>query len=126
MAAIQFNQPPVFVIAQALAQTANFTLHIPPDQSTQIISIQLNETAGNAITGGLRIGTTNGGANIVAAQAVAANALLVIKDASILIRIPVTLQTGSIFFQAVTSWNGASLNATMILGPADVSIVAPP
>jgi len=82
-----------------------------------IHNIIIGETAGNAVSGGVDIGTAASGAQIASAIAVAGNALVGIPDASLLKR---TFGTGSapaqqqIFFACHTACNSASLNVTVI------------
>lgn len=94
--------------------TANATITVPKNQ--RIESIVIRNTTANAVTGGIRIGTTNGGTDVVAAQAVAGNAFLVVPDAAILKRVFSTTAETVLYVQAVTGWNSASLvlNATFV------------
>jgi hypothetical protein len=96
--------------------TSNFTMTVPAGQ--QIIAIQLRETANNAITGGLKIGTTDGGTDVVTAQAVGALGNLVIADAAILLKVFSISVDTTLYLQAVVAWNNASLNVAMLTGPA--------
>jgi hypothetical protein len=91
--------------------TANATVDIGPGWAIDAITI--NNTTANAVTGGLRIGTTDGGADVVVAQALAANALLQIAAAAVLKRIFSRTATQRLFLQAVTGWNSASLDITI-------------
>lgn len=92
----------------AKAQTGNFTLTIPANCVLDGIVI-INTTA-NAVTGGIKVGTTSGGTDVVAAQAVGANALVSVADVSILKRVFSISASQTLFIQAVTAWNSASLN----------------
>ena len=99
--------------------TANTTTSnsptLPP--GTYIHNIVIAETAGNAVTGGVKIGTTAGGTDIVAAATVSGNALVTIPDSALLKR---SFGTGpapaaqQIFFGCVTSCNSASLNISIL------------
>ena len=62
--------------------TGNATTSIPAGYFIENILIE--NTTVNAIVGGLKIGTTNGGVDVVAALAVGANALTNIPDATLL------------------------------------------
>lgn len=97
---------------KTLAMAANGTLTIPANHIIEEIIIE--NTTTNAITGGLRIGTSDGGAQVVVAQAVAASALLRILNAAILLGIFSTSAATTLYAQAVTSWNSASINITVI------------
>lgn len=80
----------------------------------QILAITLRNTTSNAVTGGIKI--ARGATTIVAAQAVGANALVVIADAAILKRVATILANPGelISVDAVTNWNGASLEITVL------------
>jgi hypothetical protein len=77
----------------------------------------LQELAGNAITGGINIGSSAGGNDIVSALAITANLLTAVAGASILKRVFSTTAPTGLFVSAVTSWNGASLNCKAVLRP---------
>lgn len=87
---------------------ANGTLTIPAGYVLEQIVIE--NTTANAVTGGIRVGTTDGGAQVVVAQAVAASALLRIAQAAILLGVFSTSADQILYIQAVTSWNSAILN----------------
>lgn len=99
--------------------TANTTTANSPvlPAGAYIHNIIIGETAGNAVTGGVKIGTTAGGTDIASAVAVAGNALVGIADASLSKRVfgtgaaPASQQ---IFFGCVTACNAASLNITIM------------
>lgn len=94
------------------SQTGNFSLTLPTNCYIQ--NIFVNETAGNAITGGLNIGTTALAADIVSARAVGANSIQIIPVASILKQIFSTSASQQFFISAAGSWNGASINFEII------------
>lgn len=85
-----------------------------------IEAIVIQETAGNALTGGLDIGVAGSSdATIVSAFAVAANGVLSVPAASILKHVfPTTGVTGpvaqQIFFNAHTGWNSGSIYVTIL------------
>lgn len=113
------TNPAVYVIYQipVIGATANFQMSVPI--GTQLISVQMSETTlTQSITGGIRIGTAAGGTDVVVAQAVAAGAKLVITDATLLKRVFSVSADTPLFIEAVTNWNGASLNVTYLVGPA--------
>lgn len=81
-----------------------------------ISDLQINNTTANAITGGLKIGTTTGGIDVIAAVAVAASAT--INVSSLLLKSYFSSTTATpLFVQTVTLWNSASLNLTMYTLP---------
>lgn len=93
----------------SLTAAANFVLPI----NAVIRDILIQETAGNAVTGGVSIGTTLAGTDVVTAQTVNASSLNFVTDATLLkcwfsTTVPQTLYIG-----AVVSWNSASINVTI-------------
>lgn len=82
-----------------------------------ISAIMLNEIAGAAITGGVALGTAASGTQIVAAQALGANGLLMVADSAIVARVFGTVGTPnavSIFATCVTSCNAGSVTITVL------------
>lgn len=75
-----------------------------------ILQIALQNTNGNAVTGGVKIGTTSGGTEVVVAQAVGANAILALKDAVVLKNLFSMSAPTTLFIQPVASWNSAVVN----------------
>ncbi len=73
----------------------------------RISSIIVQETAGNAITGGLKIGSSAGGTDVVNGQAVGANALV---DCVLGSRLFSLTAAQSLYIEDVTAWNGASID----------------
>jgi hypothetical protein len=96
--------------------TSSVTLGVLPP-NYWIDALILQNLTGNAITGGVNIGSTAGAADIVSALAIGANALTVVADAAVLKRVFSTSVPTSLFVSAVTSWNNANLNAKAILRP---------
>lgn len=77
-------------------------------------NIVIENTTANAITGGLKFGTTVGGADIVSAIAVGANANVSTKPSDLL-SVPVSLTNSQLIcVDAVTAWNSASVNIYLI------------
>lgn len=95
----QGNQPLEVILS------ANGTLAIPA--LTIVDSIRLTNSAGFSVTGGINIGTTNGGADILSAYPVAANAFDCINGVSLL-KQSFSVDT-LLYISAVTAWNGANL-----------------
>lgn len=77
--------------------------------------VMFNSTA-NAVTGGVAVGTTANGADVVAAQAVAANALTFTTDALTLKRVFSTTAAQPIFVSPVTAGNNANVTVTIVYG----------
>lgn len=77
-------------------------------------SIQIQNTTANAVTGGLRIGKTAGAADVVAATAVGANALVTINGAAILIPWFSQASTQQLFISTVVAWNSANVTVWVL------------
>lgn len=99
-------------VIKAIGQTSNFVITLPAN--TYITAIFINETLGNAITGGIKIGTTGGATDVVVALAVGASSIQIVPMASILKLSFSTTSSQQLFFQTVTLWNGASVNVEVI------------
>lgn len=95
------------------AVTADATVSVPAGWAIE--AIHYAETAGNAVTGGVKIGTTGGAADVVAAQAVGASSLGSVVAGDILKRIFSRSAAQTLHVQAVTAWNGASLELSLVL-----------
>lgn len=94
--------------AKIAGQTANDTILLPV--GFRIDSIDVFNTTANAITGGLRIGTTDGGVDVLAALAVAGSVIVLAPDTAILKRLFSTSATQTLYVQAVVGWNSANIN----------------
>jgi hypothetical protein len=103
--------------SQRLTAVTNDTTFTVP-AGYMIESIAIRNTTANAVTGGIKIGTTSGGTDVVAAQAVGASALVVIADAAILLRYFSATADTTLYLQDVTAWNSASLEVWVSLRPA--------
>lgn len=97
----------------ATAVTANTTVSIPAGYMIQDIVLQ--NTTANAITGGVRIGTTDTGVDVAISIAVGANALFTIPDATLLKRVFSMSGSTTLYLQTVTLWNSASINIYFFL-----------
>jgi hypothetical protein len=94
--------------------TANVTVLIPAGYS--IVDVIVRGTNGNAVTGGLRIGTSDGGSQVIDALAVAGNSLQSAVDgAALLKRVFSHSAVQTLYIQAVSAWNSANLSVTFIL-----------
>lgn len=86
---------------------------LPPKAYIQAI-IFSNSVAG-AVTGGISIGTTANGTNIVAAQAVGASTDVAVVYNNILLPVPVTTGLAApLHMAAVTAWNSANVTVTVV------------
>lgn len=79
-------------------------------QNAVLRAIYIENTTANAVTGGINVGTTALGADVVAAAAVGASGLVVIDGATLLKKYLSNTQNQLIFISAVTAWNSAVLN----------------
>lgn len=106
------NQPvipkPIILTGQTVA--GSFVL----PANCVIREIIVFNTTANAITGGLKFGTTAGATDIAAALAVGANAFTFLTDALMLKRLFSPTAAQQIFFDAVTLWNSANVNITIV------------
>lgn len=96
---------PIRGISRKFALAAAGSVDIPQGAVVKAIYVR-NKTA-NAITGGLKVGTTAGGTDIVAAGAVAASAVVALAP---LIPAINTAAARTVYFDAVTAWNSASVD----------------
>lgn len=94
--------------AAVIGATANTTVSIPPAHA--IDKVIVHNTTANAVTGGLRIGTSAAGTDVVVALTVGANALVHITDSALLKRVFSMTASQTLFLEAVTAWNSANLN----------------
>lgn len=94
------------------AVTSNNTFRVPNNYALEGVKI-LNTTA-NAVTGGIRIGTTGGGTQVATSIAVGANADLFIPSGDLLLSYFSSTANQTLFFEAVTAWNSASLNVSFV------------
>jgi hypothetical protein len=85
---------------------------IPAGAYLQQIIIQ--NTTANAVTGGVSIGTTANGTDVVAAQACAANCLVFVTDATLLKRVFSTTTATTLHIAPVTSSNTANLTISFL------------
>jgi len=83
---------------------------------TYIQHIIFSNSTANAVTGGIAVGTTSGGADVVAAQACGANCLVFVADSALLKRVFSTTAQQAIFITPVTAGNNANVTATVVFG----------
>jgi len=107
-----FNQTTPNVAAQT-------TVTIPKGHS--ILQIVVHNTTGNAVTGGIKIGTSIGGSDVVVAAAVAANDLFVIPNSLVLKSIFSLTEDIPLYIDAVTLFNSASLDFIFVLRKIAIS-----
>lgn len=102
-----FSTTLVMQSTKASGVTGATTLTLPAGQAIDRIYVKNNTT--NAITGGLKVGTTAGGVDILAALSVGSLAQV---DASPLIG-ALSSAPRTIYIDAVLAWNGASIDITV-------------
>lgn len=99
---------------KALSQAAAGSIVIPANSF--IIAVLIKNNTANAITGGLKVGTTAGGVDVVAALTVGASLTLAVAPAALLKAFFNTTQPQTLFFDAVVAWNSANIDITVIYG----------
>jgi hypothetical protein len=104
--------PNQFTVNIAAATIAG-SFVVPAGYMIQDVII-VNSTA-NAITGGLKFGTSGGAADVIAAQAVAGNAILNVADTALLKRFFSATANQTISYDAVTAWNSANVRIAVVL-----------
>lgn len=109
------SQTSVFLITGALpaSGTADIVGPVIP-AGAYIQQIIWSNTTANAVTGGMSVGTTANGTDVVAAQALAANAMTFTTDALLLKRVFSATAATTLHFAPVTSSNSANLNITVV------------
>lgn len=75
-----------------------------------IRNIVIYNNTGNAITGGLKVGTTLGGTDVVTSIAVNASSIVNVADSSIAKRFFSKTSDTTIYIDAVVSWNSANVD----------------
>lgn len=103
---------PLQSVKVAGVTAANSAIILPANAFIQSIIVVGNNA--NAITGGLKFGTTGGGVDIVAAMPVAGSTIQQITDALLLKRLFSQSATQQIFFDAVTLWNSANVDVRIL------------
>lgn len=96
------------IVIRMTAVTEDTTFVVPAGY--RINSIDIINTTANAVTGGVNIGTSAAGAQIVSAAAVGANAIV---TTTLVGRLFAAQQTA--YVSAGSSWNSASLTLIVIL-----------
>jgi hypothetical protein len=99
----------------AVTANGNLTISIPPYGFVKYIVIE--ETAGNAVSGGLNIGDSGSATRFGSAVAVGTNANVVIVPTNLTGSANTGIPTADVVaVAAVTSFAGASLNISIIIG----------
>ena len=75
-----------------------------------LLNIAYNNNTANAVTGGLKIGTTSGGTDVVAAQSIGANANGTMVQSGTLLKMFFGNSSQTLFYDAVSSFNSATVD----------------
>jgi hypothetical protein len=100
------------ITREIITLNTNGTYVVPAGMFIEAVCIE--NTTANAITGGLKIGTTAGGSDVLNAYTVGASLLSIIDD-ELLKKIFSKSSNTTLYIQAVTAWNSASINLTFCL-----------
>ena len=110
--------PNIFSLVQQgiTASTTSTTSTINLPANAVIQNIILQETAGNAVTGGVDVGNATSATAYVSAQALGANALVAVADSALTRVYPATTPTVAekVLVACHTSCNSANFNITII------------
>ena len=93
--------------------TGNITTVVPANM--YIVGIVVEGTNANAVTGGIKIGTTTGGTDVVTASPVPGNTLTHVSDSLITKRVFSRTVDTTLYIQAVTLFAGANINVCVML-----------
>ena len=110
----QLTRPIIFTTGTWTGTTTFQVGRLPP--STYIQHIIASNSTANAVTGGIAVGTTSGGADVVAALDCAANCLSFVADSALLKRVFSTTNPQPLFVTPVTAGNNANVTVTVVAG----------
>ena len=102
---------PIDGVARAFALAAAGTVTIPKGACVKFIHLR-NKTA-NAVTGGIKIGTTAAGTDVVAAAALAANAIVSVVPIAAGAGFVNTAAARVLYVEAVTAFNAATVDVAV-------------
>lgn len=100
-------------IQSSLDITENDTIIIPAGYL--ILGMTIRNTTSNSVTGGLRMGTIDGGSDVMTTLAVPGDYIAGVPDALLLKKFFSVDVDTPIYVQAVAAWNNASLNIKTVL-----------
>lgn len=98
------------IVKQTVSSDATFII----PGGFAIAAICIENTTANTVTGGIIIGTTNGGTEVLAITPISANYINVLEPTLDKRYFSSRVDT-TLYFQAVTAWNGSSLVVTICL-----------
>jgi hypothetical protein len=113
LAGTMIESEAISISATAVVANGALTPDIPAGYAIERVYV-VNTTA-NAVTGGISIGTSALGSDVVVALAVPANSFALIPLASVLKNVFSTSASQTLFISAVGSWNSASINVVVKL-----------
>lgn len=103
----------LFAVSKTGITAQDFTsLALPAGAYIQGVIVR--ETAGHNMVGGMKIGTTAGGTDIATGVTVASSGLVSLTDVSLLKRVFSATATQKVSIDANSSWNGASVDVTVL------------
>jgi hypothetical protein len=113
-----YAAPYVSQSAQGNVQNGSLSITIPGNAVIRDIIWQ--EVSNVTPTGGIRMGITSGGAQVVAAFALAASSLVYTPEVSLLWRLQLAttsvLTPTTLYVTPVTSWAGSAVDVTVVYG----------
>lgn len=114
----QLNNSGSYTLRVPTVTASGAFVSIPPRFS--ITSIAITNATANAVTGGLNIGTTALGNDVVSAIAVGANASVIASGSTLLLQTLsnyTTVTPTALYISPVTAWNSASVDVTITVTP---------
>lgn len=98
---------------KTLCNNANGTFIVP--KGCMIKNVVIENTNANSVTGGIKVGTTDGGVDVMISLAVEANSLQMIPLATWLLNIFSMTSDTTLYINSIVSWNGAVVNVYFVL-----------
>ena len=110
------SQNSILFTTGVAAGTTDFVIGTLPAKA-YIQQIIFSNAVAAAVTGGISIGSTANGTNIVAAQAVGSSTDVAVAQAGILLPVPSTSAAATpLHMAAVTAWNSTNVTVTVVFG----------
>lgn len=103
----------VTFVSGVMTSTTSVAITPPIPANAAIRDIYISNTTANAVTGGIDIGTTSGGNDVVSAKTCAANCLAFVADAALLKRVFSLTAAQGLFITGHTDANSANLTLTI-------------
>lgn len=99
---------------QIKVAAANAAGSIVLPAASMITGILVRNNTASAITGGIKIGTTSGAVNVVAALTVAGSAFVQVTPANVLLTAFSMSASQTLFYDAVVGWNSTNVDIWII------------